>query len=224
MLFYRDSITEILPNLKSELIVFTCQDGKIELKNNKWMEFTSQTEKFSTFSKEELQQSKKKKIWSKDGSKQPKSILLTDYRQAEVKFVIDYVFQKEVKLCRFLSILNNLESQLNGTVKIVQETPSPISTLSNELLMKILSYLSTQDLRGNVAKVSKHFKELSKSPFVHQVVTVNAGEKEAVFLRRATMMTELHLHTKDKSFRKLFVIKKMKISASVWSAQHPNAA
>ena len=99
-------------------------------------------------------------------------------------------------LYRFLSILNSLESLLNGTEEKYQETPSPLATLPNELLIKIFSHLSTQDLRRNVANVSKQFKELSKSPFVHQVVTVKACENEADFLRGATMMTELHLHTK----------------------------
>ena len=95
-----------------------------------------------------------------------------------------------------MSILNSLETQLNGPVEKDQETTSPISKLPNELLIKILYYLSTQDLRGNVAHVSKQFKELCKSPLVHQVVTFNACKNEAEFLREATMMTELHLKAK----------------------------
>ena len=81
--------------------------------------------------------------------------------------------------------------------------PSLMSTLPNELLIKILSYLSTEELLKNVARVSKHFYILCNSPLLHQVLTVRACENDAYFLRaanflrRASMMTELHLHTKD---------------------------
>ena len=132
----------------------------------------------------------------KSYSQQQKIMQLTDYSQAEVRHVVEHVLQREVKFSRFLSIVNSLESQLNETVDNDQETTSPISTLPNELLIKILSNLSTQDLRDNVAHVSKQFKELCKSPMVHQVVTVNVGENEAEFLRKATMMTELHIEAK----------------------------
>ena len=72
------------------------------------------------------------------------------------------------------------------------------SISTDELLIKILSLLSTQDLRENVANVSRKFQDLCNSPLVHQVVTVNSCENEADFLRWATMMTELHLHVQDK--------------------------
>ena len=173
----------------------------MELKNSQWTESTHHTDNAQTCL-EELQKSKKRKIMSSqnmsmDGSKQPKTLLLPDYSQAEVKFVVEYVSRKEVNLCRFLTILNSLESQLNGTVEKYQETTTPITKLPNELLIKILSYLSTQDLRDNMENVSKQFKELCKSPLVHLVVTIKSYENEANFLRGATMMTELYLHTID---------------------------
>ena len=166
----------------------------MELKNSKWTESTNRKEKLPNYFESMLQPSKKRKLLlGKSHSQQQKIINLTDYSCAEVRFVVDHILQREVKFSRFLGIFNSLENQLNGTVENDQETTSPISTLPNELLVKILSYLSTQDLRGNVAHVSKQFKELCKSPLVHQVVTVNAGENEADFLREATMMTELHI-------------------------------
>ena len=115
------------------------------------------------------------------------------------------VYMPSKYLIRFLCILNILEIQMiqmleNGSKNNSQdqETPSPIATLPNELLIKVLSLLSTQDLRENVANVSRQFQDLCNSPLVHQVVTVNSCENEADFLRWATMMTELHLQVQDK--------------------------
>ena len=122
-----------------------------------------------------------------------------------VEFLLERkVETSAVKFFRFLSILNRIKTQLNQTAENCLEietkakkASTPIATLPNELLIKILSQLSTQDLRENVAHVSKQFQVLCKSPLVHQVVTVNTGENEADFLRGATMMTELHLYAKD---------------------------
>ena len=39
------NVIQIIPSLKFDHIVFSCQNGKIELKNCKWMEFTSKIDK-----------------------------------------------------------------------------------------------------------------------------------------------------------------------------------
>ena len=139
-------------------------------------------------------------------------MILTDYDKFEVYSVLANILREEFNshfssFYRFLCILNSIGAQNKQLLKkesrnisYGQVNQSYIAKLPNELLIKILSYLSTEDLRENVALVSKHFKELCKSPLVHQIVTTNAVSPErscteAQFLRGATMMTEFHQYS-----------------------------
>ena len=189
LIFCRDNgISASLPKLKTQHITFNCKDGQLELKNNKLTESPYHRDKFPPSN----------------------TVILTDFSLSEVRLVVEQILISQGKISsvnffRILSILNILGTHFNNVLQNdsemdshIQETPSHIATLPNELLIKIFSHLSTQDLRDNVAKVSKQFKDLCKSPLVHQVVTVNAGENEADFLRAATMITELHVNTTDK--------------------------
>ena len=71
-----------------------------------------------------------------------------------------------------------------------------ICSFPTEVITKILSHLSTQDLLGNVALVSKQFYILTKTPGVHLVITISqyADEKDAsTFLLGANRIRELHI-------------------------------
>ena len=203
-----------LPNFKTEHILFSCQNGYTELKNGRSRYYSK--EACLTYFKDKPQPSK--------------TILLPECFSYQVHLFLKHVLGERDEGClqsfySFLCILNAIGTQNKlmlekgssnffmdhfswalfpwACFSLGKKGPSLISTLPNELLIKILSYLSTEELLKNVAQVSKHFYVLCKSPLLHQVITVMACENNADFLRmtnflrRATMMTELHLHTKD---------------------------
>ena len=71
-----------------------------------------------------------------------------------------------------------------------------LESLPDEVLVKILSHLSTRDLIQNVAVVSKRFKALSEDHGAHIIVNLysNVRVKGAVrFLRKAISLQELHI-------------------------------
>jgi len=76
------------------------------------------------------------------------------------------------------------------------EAAKTIEDLPPEILMDILSRLTTHDLLINVASVSKYFHQLSKDPGVHLRVSLPANidlGPAANFLRRVTKIQELKI-------------------------------
>jgi Leucine-rich repeat (LRR) protein len=91
------------------------------------------------------------------------------------------------------------ETNLN---KVKSEPPKKkvelcgLESLPDEVLVKILSHISTHDLLQNVALVSKRFKALSEDHAAHNIVELdnNVRVKGAVrFLRKAISLQELHI-------------------------------
>jgi hypothetical protein len=71
-----------------------------------------------------------------------------------------------------------------------------LESLPDEVIVKILSHLSTRDLIQNVALVSKRFKSLSEDHGAHIIVHLdsNVRVKGAVrFLRKAISLQEFHI-------------------------------
>jgi hypothetical protein len=71
-----------------------------------------------------------------------------------------------------------------------------LESLPDEVIVKIISHLSTRDLIQNVALVSKRFKSLSEDHGAHIIVNLdsNVRVKGAVrFLRKAISLQELHI-------------------------------
>jgi hypothetical protein len=69
-----------------------------------------------------------------------------------------------------------------------------LESLPDEVLVKILSHLSTRDILQNVALVSKRFKSLSEDHGAHIIVSLDNSVKGAVrFLRKAISLLELHI-------------------------------
>ena len=67
-----------------------------------------------------------------------------------------------------------------------------------ELVIKILSYISTSDLLNNVARTSKHFNELTKDPACHLSISLsyNVDKSSASkFLNWAHHIQELYIFT-----------------------------
>ena len=72
--------------------------------------------------------------------------------------------------------------------------------LPAEMLVKILSNVSTRDLLQNVALVSKHFNKLTKCPEVHLKVSISEKsqlEGAILFTKRSKFMTELNFIRRD---------------------------
>jgi len=74
-----------------------------------------------------------------------------------------------------------------------------ISSLPNELLCRIFSNLSTNDLISNVATVSRRFHGLTHVPEIHDSVALKDAhdDKASNFLAINNLVKDLHLTTKD---------------------------
>ena len=70
------------------------------------------------------------------------------------------------------SRIEQLEDQLKELMGPLLETMLP-----DEILLKILGYLSSSDVLRNVARVSKQFKKLSEDPFLIKTVELHNGLK-----------------------------------------------
>ena len=130
---------------------------------------------------------------------------IPDLTSQELQIVLDLIYTGEAKVDieeeeRFLDIVKQLEidsfpCQRKKAKLSCQSQPISINDLPPEILLKILSNVSTHDLLQNVALVSQQFYELTKCPEVHLVVSVseraNADRTAMMFLKKARLMTSL---------------------------------
>ena len=73
---------------------------------------------------------------------------------------------------------SKLQAQIAEKESRLNELTGPLfSKLPDEILLKILGYLSSSDVLRNVARVSKQFKKLSEDPFLIKTVELHNGLK-----------------------------------------------
>ncbi len=146
--------------------------------------------------------------------KSQNEILLPQLSKEELQDILHFIYKGEIYLCaeRRETFMSNAKKlglrgirvpKRKNTAKeeIVPSSNKKLKTelslemLPREVLLIILSQLSTFDLLHNVALVSKNFNELTKDPGVHLVVNLRTMPDNGniiEFLRNTTLMRELH--------------------------------
>ena len=72
---------------------------------------------------------------------------------------------------------SKLQAQIAEKEDRLNELSGPLleTKLPDEILLKILGYLSSSDVLRNVARVSKKFKKLSEDPFLIRKIELHKG-------------------------------------------------
>lgn len=129
---------------------------------------------------------------------------IPDLTREELQLVLDLIYTGQVKVDRedeenLADIvkrfqINSSPCQIKKAKLVDQSQPRLITHLPPEILVKILTNLSTRDLLQNVALISRQFYGLTKCPEVHLQVSVSNTfiDGEAIeFIKKAKLMTEL---------------------------------
>ena len=107
------------------------------------------------------------------------------------------ISSKSAKLQRFCSNSIQIKKSCSNSTKQQNTSPVPsLSMLPNEVKSHILSYLPTKEILTKIACLSKQFYQLSKSPYVHNVLTVSPHPKTPSFIKSALLATEICLTMK----------------------------
>ena len=107
------------------------------------------------------------------------------------------ISSKSAKLQRFCSNSIQIKKSCSNSTKQQNTSPVPsLSMLPNEVKSHILSYLPTKEILTKIACLSKQFYQLSKSPYVHKVLTVSPHPKTPSFIKSALLATEICLTMK----------------------------
>ena len=115
-----------------------------------------------------------KRPFVKETSKEDESVEVKSRRRNLESKVDEQIVQEKQRIMENLKDLqarkSKLQVQINEQLARLKELtgsgPSSETGLPDEVLLKILSYLSTYDVVRNVARVSKNFKKLSEDPFL----------------------------------------------------------
>ena len=130
------------------------------------------------------------------------TLLLPGMSQSDLESALESIYKADSKSVVRMSQIETMLSPLSdidmASLSLNQpKSPLSIDSLPTEMLCKILSYVPTMDLRGNVAFVSKKFNNVTKSPYTHKAVTLYfpINKYYYSFLRNATQMTEFHFES-----------------------------
>ncbi len=182
----RSSLWELRDEFTDATIV--CQNGKFETKVHKIILASASP-------------------YFRDAFKISNVIHLSDVSNEEICSIVEYIYAGEITVNtnvseRFYDIARILSLKIAETSTEIQKS-SPdqkkeenVMSLPTEILVKILSYVPTQDLLENVALVSKYFYQLTQSPTAHINVTLKDSvnrDRAAKFLKSKTLIRQLKM-------------------------------
>ena len=95
------------------------------------------------------------------------TLLLPGMSQSDLESALESIYKADSKSVLRMSQIETMLSPLSdidmASLSLNQpKSPLSIDSLPTEMLCKILSYVPTMDLRGNVAFVSKKFNNVTK--------------------------------------------------------------
>jgi hypothetical protein len=98
----------------------------------------------------------------------------------------------------------NMDEVSGSNISLVKEKSVPrleLTDFSNEILLKVLSYVPTHDLLLNLARVSRNFYHLSKDPNLHRVITLWNKESPSDSNYYDAVVSYLNKTNKTEEFR-----------------------